>query len=141
MATNDGGPSVQEADERVERAKASLLARLELLKQKLTDAKGKVDLRAQITARPLPAVGIAFVLGVVLAGRRRTHVDTSGGAAGRTLTGTALAGLAAVGLRLLREVAIGQLGDIAKQWWVEHGGASSEERASQLPAVEPFLEH
>ena len=142
MATNDFGSSVQEAGERVERAKASLLARVELLKQKLVDARGKVDLRAQIAAHPLPAVGIAFALGI-LAGLQRTPTNTSVGATvtgGRTLSGTVLAGVAAVGLRLLREVAIGQLGHVARQWWIEHGG-SSEESASHQPDVEPFLEH
>ena len=136
MATND---AVREADERVERAKASLLARLDLLKQRLVDAKEKVDLRAQITAHPLSAVGVAFALGM-LAGRRRTPTITPASAAQRTLVGTALAGVAAVGLRLLREVAIGQLADVARQWWIEHGG-SAEERASRERAVEPFLEH
>jgi hypothetical protein len=144
MASNDFGRSVQEADERVERAKASLLARVELLRQKLVDAKGRVDLRAQIAAHPLPAIGVAFALGM-LAGRQRTRIASAVGSTpiphGRTLPGTALAGLAGMGLRLLRELAIGQLSIVARQWWIEHGGGTSEERASYQPDVEPFLEH
>jgi len=142
MPTNDSAdPTAQEADQRAARAKASLLSRLELLKQKLTDAKDKVDLRTQITMHPLPAVGIAFALGM-LAGLQRTRGSTPQGMASHPFTSTVFAGLTAVGLRLLREVALAQLGVVAKDWWTERDGTSqSEVPASHLTDVEPFLEH
>jgi hypothetical protein len=141
MASNDSADSTaREAEERVERAKASLLARLEVLKDKVTEVKGKVDLRAQIEKHPLPAVGIAFALGA-LAGLRRTSTAATGAYA-HPLASTAIAGLAALGLRLLREVALSQLGNLAKQWWVEREGVSArEERGSHMADIEPFLEH
>jgi hypothetical protein len=140
MPTHDPDPTAQEAEQRVERAKASLLARLELLKQKLNGAKDKLDLRAQIEHHPLPAVGIAFALGV-LAGLRRTRAPTPGASA-RPLASAAVAGLAALGLRLMREAALIQLGSIAKQWWSEHDNVSPREaRGSQMADIEPFLEH
>lgn len=140
MATNDSAET-RNAEERVERAKASLLSRLDLLKQKLTDARHKVDLREQIALHPLPAVGIAFVLGA-LAGLQRTHAASAAGATSRPLVNAAFAGIAALGLRFVREVALSQLGHVAKEWWTEHDNTpSSEARASHIADVEPFLEH
>jgi hypothetical protein len=141
MPSHDSADSTAwEAEQRVERAKASLLARLELLKQKLTDVRDKVDLKAQIEKYPLPAVGIAFALGV-LAGLRRTRAAATDRSA-HPVASTAIAGLAAVGLRLLRELALSQLGGIAKQWWTERDAVSPrEERGSHVRDIEPFLEH
>lgn len=141
MSTHDSADATaREAEQRVERAKASLLARLELLKQKLTDAKGKVDLKAQIENHPLPAVGIAFAIGV-LAGLRRTSASATGTTA-HPLASAAVAGLAALGLRLVRELALGQLTNIARHWWNEREGISPHEAgASRMADVEPFLEH
>jgi hypothetical protein len=144
MSTNDLDDPAREADQRAERAKASLMARLEQLKQRFADVKHQVDVRAQIAKHPLPAVGIAFALGV-LAGLPGSRTPSPESTAGRSLTGAAVAGLAAVGLRLLREVALSQLGSVAKQWWIEHTGGSPgspyEARASHQRDVEPFLEH
>jgi Flp pilus assembly protein TadB len=142
MATNDSADStVQEADRRAERAKASLLSRVELLKHRLTDAKHRLDPQTQIAKHPLPAVGIAFALGVVAA-LGRTRSATSGDAARHSLGGAALAGLAALGLRIVRELAMAQVGHVAKQWWTEHEGVSpAEPPGSRLADAEPFLEH
>src|SRR4029079_2587193 len=71
MPTNDFvDPTVQEAEQRVERAKDALNSRVAALKDKLIDVKDKLDLPGQIANHPLPSVGIAFVLGMI-AGRLR----------------------------------------------------------------------
>lgn len=140
MATNDSAdPTVQEADQRAERAKASLLSRIELLKHKLSDARHKLDLPAQITEHPLPAIGIAFALGM-MAGLRRSPSAAIGASGG--VRHAAVAALTAFGLRLVRNIALGQLAEIARQWWSEQQ-AHNERQA--LPARRsgrtPSLEH
>ena len=137
-------PTVAEADQRAERAKASLLSRVDLLKHRFTDATHRLDLPAHIVKHPLPAVGIAFALGVVAGLRRVRPVQTvrSEDVTERSFRGMVLAGLATVSLRVVRELAMAQLGQIARQWWTnrEHG-SSGEAGGSRLPDVEPFLEH
>jgi hypothetical protein len=153
MPTTDGAdPTIEEADRRVERAKASLLSRVELLKHKITDAKDRLDLPAQIARYPLPAVGVAFALGVAAGLGRRSAVpgsiaSPSEAPGARSLRSAAFTALAAIGLRLVREVALGKLSQVARQWWFEHEGASAaggsftEDSASRLRDIEPFLEH
>lgn len=153
MAANDPvDPTVAEADRRVERAKASLLARVEVLKHKLGDVKHQVSAQAQIIKHPLPAIGIAFAVGALIAlgGSRRAGPREAGEQAlttlrkDRSLTKVALGALATFGLRMLRELAVAQLGNAAKQWWVEQGrtdGAPREAEASHAADIEPFLEH
>jgi len=142
-------PTVAEADRRVERAKASLLARVELLKQKVGEARHQLDFKAQIAKHPLPAIGIAFGLGALIALRGKRPAPTVAGeislAGERSLTGAALGALAAFGLRLARELAIGQLGHAAKQWWDEQAGGPSQAKGDAprdvAAELEPFLEH
>src|SRR5688572_25025309 len=95
---------VAEADRRAERAKASLLARVDALKHKLEDAKDQLDFKAQIIKHPLPAIGIAFAIGALAALRGARSAPRAAGE--RSLSGAALGALAAFGLRLAREVAI-----------------------------------
>jgi hypothetical protein len=141
MPTHDVvDPSVQEADLRATRAKESLLARVEVLKRRFTDAKHRFNPQEQIARYPIQAVGAAFALGVI-AGltRRRSSAPAE---AHSSLTGAALTGLAAVALRVVREVAMTQLGHAAHNWWTAREGVSSTEtRGSRPPNVEPFLEH
>src|SRR5262244_706617 len=141
MPTHDAvDPSVEEADRRAERAKESLLSRVELLKERLAEARHRFDPTEQIARHPLPAVGLAFALGVIsgLGSGRQAH----GEAPRSSLMGAALAGLAAVTLRIVRELAMAQLGNAAHDWWTARGGASSSEaHRSGTPDVEPFLEH
>lgn len=115
MPTNENAdPAVEDAARRAERAKASLLSRVEALKDKLGDARRKLDLPAQIAMHPLPAVGIALAIGA-LAGRRGART-VSAAMAERSLGATALAAIGAVGLRIVREIAISQLSRAARQW-------------------------
>lgn len=153
MAANDPvDPTVAEADRRVERAKASLLARVEVLKHKLGDVKHQVSVQAQIAKHPLPAIGIAFAVGALVAlGRpRRAHPREAVEQAlttlpkERSLGKLAFGAIATFGLRMLRELAVAQLGNAAKQWWVEQGRGTesrTEHDASRTPDIEPFLEH
>lgn len=143
MPTNEtADPTVEEADRRVERAKASLLARVEQLKHKFSDAKETFDLPSQIAKHALPAVGIAFALGAAAGLRRRgtsmvREADRSG------LGGAVLAALGAFGLRVVRDLAIGQLGVVAKQWWVEQHPELSLDRDTELPGddASAYVEH
>jgi hypothetical protein len=141
MPTHDVvDPSVQEADLRAARAKESLLARVEMLKRRFSDAKHRFNPQEQIARYPIPAVGAAFALGVI-AGLTRGRSSVPGG--GRSsLTGALVTGLAAVALRVVREIAMTQLGHAAHGWWTAREGESSmEARGSRSPDVEPFLEH
>lgn len=141
MTTNDiADPTAEEADRRAERAKASLLSRVELLKHKLTDARQKLDLPAQIAKHPMPAVGIAFALGVAAALRRTGSAMPA--ESGRSVRSAAFAAFAAFGLHIVREVAVGQLGHVIRQWWTEaSGGSAAQADGGRASDAEPFLEH
>ncbi|HET7500416.1 MAG TPA: hypothetical protein VFK02_05410 [Kofleriaceae bacterium] len=144
MATNDTvDPTVQEADLRAERAKASLLSRVEVLKHRLSDVKHRFDLQAQITQHPLPAVGIAFALGAALA-LRRSEVEPAAPGASRSLRSALVTALGAITLHVVRELALGQIGVLARQWWGEHPAGTPgapDAGDARLAGVEPFLEH
>jgi hypothetical protein len=114
-------PTVAEADRRVERAKASLRQRLQLLERRFVGVRDRFDLPAQIRRHPWPAVGIAVGLGM-LAGWRGRSTTTRAISAERTFGGAALAAIGAIGFRVLRELALGQVGALARRMWVEHGG-------------------
>ena len=139
MPTTDVDPSVQEADERAARAKESLLSRVEQLKQRFSDARHRIDPQELIARHPIPAVGLAFALGVIAGlGRRRAPMP---GDTRSSLAGAALAGLATVGLRIVREAAMAQLGRAAHDWWSAREAASQAEAGARMPDAEPFLEH
>jgi hypothetical protein len=140
MPTTDVDPSVQEADQRAARAKESLLSRVEELKHRFTEAKHRLNPQEQIAKYPIPAVGLAFALGVI-AGLGRRRSGTPGEARG-SLTGAALAGIATVALRIVREAAMAQLGRAAHDWWAARDGEVGAQPGSPRTSdVEPFLEH
>lgn len=133
MANNPTDPAVEEADRRAERAKASLRARFAVLERRLGDVRDRIDLPEQIRRHPLPAVGIAFAFGAFVGSRRRRAAGHAASPAApalahkpRTLGGTALTLLSALGLPLLRELAIAQLKRTAAHWWSERGGSHPE---------------
>lgn len=115
-------PTVEEADGRAERAKASLLARVELLKQRVTEAKHKLDVPAQIARHPWPALGVAFALGVAAGLRRKGSVTLDESHGRRSVGDLVLAAAAAIGIRLVRDAAIGQLSELARAWIARSGG-------------------
>lgn len=134
-------PTIQEADRRAERAKASLLARVELLKHKITDARDKLDLPAQIASHPWPALGVAFALGVAVGVARTGSASPDRVPGKRSLGDVLFAAAAAFGIRLVRDAALGQVGELARQWWTERNGLSpSEARTGRHADLEPFLE-
>ena len=114
MANHDYDPVIAEADRRVERAKASLRARLATLEHRLGDVRDRLDVAGQVRRHPLPAVAIALAIGA-LAGRRGAR-SVSAGVAERSLGATAMAAIGAIGLRIVREIAISQLSRAARQW-------------------------
>lgn len=126
MASTESMDPVADADRRVERAKASLKSRMAMLEHRLGEVRERVDLVAHIRRHPLPAAAIALGLGMLAARRPVPALPGPGSAAERTLAGTAVAALGALAVRLLRELAIGQLSDGARRWWLEHGGAPGE---------------
>lgn len=133
MTSNTTDPVVVEADQRVQQAKASLRARMAVLERRLGDVRDRIDLPAQIRRHPLPAAGIAFVLGALVGGRgRRTPARLAlppGPAPGprpRTFGGAALAIASALGFQLLRELAVGQLMRTAERLLRERGGPFAE---------------
>jgi len=119
MANHDYDPVIADADRRVERAKASLRARLATLEHRLEEVRDRFDVAEQIRRHPLPAVGIAIAFGALAGGSRRGASAVSE----RSLGGTALAALGAIGLRIVREIAISQLSRAARQWTEPPGGA------------------
>ena len=136
MATNETAESTaEEAERRAERAKASLLSRVELLKHKLSDAREKLDVPAHIAKHALPAVAIAFALGVA-AGLGRNRSASSGEPDSHPLRGALWSAFAAFGLRALRELAIGQLGHAAKRWWEQNDQPAEPPR----PIGDPFVD-
>ena len=125
MASNDmTDPVVVEADQRAERAKASLRSRFARLERKVGDVRERIDLPAQIRKHPLPAAGIALALGALVGSRVGSRDHAAGG--GRSAGGVFAAGLAALGLRLAREFVLAQVGRAARQWWIEHGGDAAD---------------
>jgi hypothetical protein len=122
MASDTTGPltdpAIADADRRVERAKASLRSRFEEIERRFVGVRDRLDVPEHIRRHPLPAVGIALALGA-LAGRggtRRAAIDAPGE---RSLGGTAFALAATLALRIVRELAIAQLGITAKRY-LEH---------------------
>jgi hypothetical protein len=116
-------------------------SRFTRLKNTLADVPDRVDLRGRIVRHPLPAIGIAFGLGVI-AGIVRTVIEPERGPRlriGRAILVTA----GAAALRLAREAVVWQVGDKAKDWLDRNrGGASrTEAQSSRMAEVEPFLEH
>ena len=150
-------PVLAEADRRVERAKASLRARLGHLERRLGDVRDRVDVPAQIRRHPWPAVGIAFALGALAGGRRESSASmalvaaplASGvDAGGRSLGRAALGVLGTLGFRVARELVIIRLSRIARRWWDEHGQGQFEddyettgeyEAIDVIPGADPRL--
>jgi len=138
-------PIVEEADRRAERAKASLLARVEVLKQRVTEARHKLDVPAQIARHPWPTLGVAFALGVAAGFGRKGSASLEEAPPQRTVGDILLAAAAALGIRIVRDAAIGQISEIARAWWIarsgeQAGATTSEVEVGQRGDLEPFLE-
>lgn len=115
-------------------------SRFTRIKNTIADVPDRIDLRGRIVRHPLPAIGIAFGLGVI-AGIVRTVIEPDRGPRlrlGRAILVTA----GAAALRLAREAVLWQVGDSARTWLDRGRGISPTERqSSRMAEVEPFLEH
>jgi hypothetical protein len=136
-------------DRHIEDARASLVAHLGELGRRFRTARAQIDAaRARlevpsqhIAAHPLPAVGAALALGLLLGlrggGKRRDTGDSE-----RGLARAALAGLVAIAVRAGKDLAMRRFTDVAQQWWEQRQQAgSSEYRTSYNRGVEPFFDH
>ena len=124
MAISDNPDSVVvEADERVERAKASLRARIAVIERRFGDVRKRLDVPEQVRRHPWPAIGISLALGALVGvrGERGGGAVTRAPSGGHTLGSLAMAGLTAIGLRVARELIVAQIGRAARQWWLDHG--------------------
>ena len=93
--------------------------RFEAAKQKLGQLGRKlkrIDVRESIVDHPFAAIGIAAAVGALIAFARPMPKR------GRVASAV-VAGLSAIGIRLLREAALRQFGDIAKSWLQNQQGA------------------
>jgi hypothetical protein len=123
-------------------ARDDLRSRIDQLRHKLDDVRdriARIDLSEQIHRHPWPAVGIAFALGA-LAGRGIRRAPRA--APERTFSRTAVGAVGAIGLHVLRELVLAQLGRTARRWWGEHGGEPFDDvhpayRADPRPFAEP----
>lgn len=120
MASNDLDPSIVDADRRIERAKAQLRSRLAMLEHRFEEVRDRIDVVEQIRRHPMPAIGIGLALGALLG--YRSARAAAGIAPARSIGTAVLAALGAVGMRIARDVALGQLSRAARRWWSEHGG-------------------
>lgn len=128
---------ITEDDRRAEQAKASLLARIEELGNRMKNAREKLDIKAHIANHPRIAVGVAFALGALLGipGKAKTVNGTD---AERGLAGAAAAGFAALALRLVKDLAFRQLSGAAHRWIEQQQG---DVIVSHEPAMESFVRH
>ena len=131
-------------DRLIEDARASLVAHLGELGRRFRTARARLDVPAQIAARPLASVGAAFALGALLGLRGgRKHAAPEAEESGLPRAIATLLGALAV--RLVKEVAMYGATEAARGWWQgrEARGAPSmsEVRTSYDASIEPFLEH
>lgn len=138
--TDTTDPLLADDDRRGARATDMLRDRIDGLRRKLVDAGGRIDLPGRIRRRPWTAVGIAFALGALsggIAGAASRRVPT------RTRGRRAMSALAAIGLHVVRELAIAELGRSARRWWIEHGGEALDDARGEPRTADrsPFLEH
>ena len=102
-------------------------SRFEHIRAKIVDRAEQIDLRGRIATHPLATIGIALAAGAVIGLVRQVPE--------RSRVRTALrAAAGAIVVRVMREVAAYQLGDMARRWW-------NERDTSKMSEVEPFLEH
>jgi hypothetical protein len=116
-----------------------LRSRTARIKRTLRDAKQRLDLHALIVKHPLPAVGLAFALGAAAGGRRRAAVAAVTVDSRRSLRSAAFTGFAAIGLHIVREMALGRLRQVVRQWLAEtDGGPSAPVDLGRVDELEAF---
>ena len=104
--------------DRVERVKASLSARFDELKRRIDDAKDRLVVRGYIIANPWRAVAIGALAGVVfgsVSGGSKKPGREPEEARGR-IASAAIAGVSAIAMSLLKELASTQLRSLFVRW-------------------------
>ena len=131
---------IAEDDRRVERAKESLMARVDELGRRFKEAREKFDIAAHISAHPLIAAGAAFALGAMVGIPRGSRpAPEMDGQVQRSVGAVITAAIAGIAIRVAKDFAVRQLAGVAKNWWDNQG--ESEVTASRDPSVEAFLRH
>jgi hypothetical protein len=120
----EGDPE-RDPERYIEEARRSLLEHLSELGRRFKSARGKFDLPAHIAAHPLAATGAAFALGALRGGRGRERereleygeVREHRDERGPSRTGLLLAGVGALAIRLVKEIAMREASDAVLRWW------------------------
>jgi len=131
-------------ERQIEEARASLVAHLSELRERLAATRARVDLPAKIAAHPLASVGAAFALGALLglrsgARRRERHPGE------RRIARLVVTALGALAVRIGKELALRGVAEAAHAWW-EHRHAEEAEasmsgsRTAYPPGDEPYPE-
>ncbi|TMQ09765.1 MAG: hypothetical protein E6J90_02595 [Deltaproteobacteria bacterium] len=131
-------PVIAEADQRVERAKASLRSRVGLLERRFVDVRDRLDVPEHIRRHPWPAIGIAFALGALAGRGGRRFVLAAAGEPSRGRPALALIGKLA--FRVLRELALAQVGLAARRWLDQRGGMDDGSFDDTGPFYAPGVE-
>lgn len=93
--------------------------RIEELRHRLAYALERLDLRSQVDDHPWQIVGAAALLGAWL-GFAPPRVKLREGKTLRVrIADGVLSAIGAIAVRLVREAALRQVGEVAKQWWDE----------------------
>jgi hypothetical protein len=90
----------------------------------------RIEVRESITDHPFAAIGIAVGVGAIL-GLARPMPERS------RIGGLVMAGLSAIGMRVIKEAAMRQLGGMAKDWITGQSGASSSSATGSSASFSP----
>lgn len=110
-----------ETDRHIEEAKASMTARMEEIGRRLADVRHKVDIKAHIAAHPLPAAGIAFVVGMALGfvpGKKK-QVEIEKEDVQRSVGGIIGGMIMTLALRIAKDMLLRRVSSSAQTWWDE----------------------
>lgn len=113
-----------------------LAERMDELRQRLAYVIERLDLRAQVEQHPWEIVGAAAMLGAWLGfAPPRVKVAERRGLRARVADGL-LSAVGAIAVRLVREAALRQVGEVAKKWWEETArGAPAQDTVVHVAPV------
>ena len=107
--------------------------RFDELRRRLAYAIEQLDLRARVEEHPWELVGAAALLGAWLGfAPPRVKLTEAKTLRGR-IADSMLAAIGAIAVRLVREAALHEVGEVAKQWWQD----ASRGKPPREPAAHP----